>query len=272
MSQGPEFSLLSEAARIVNTRTETHAKDRIGGIYSGLRGTLALVGITPENAKVKPQEKPHSYHFIDIPGVFYIGYYGEEADPFLLVRRVIDLNSGGYVGEDFKINPEGNIGYTSHLTDPRGFDYNWLMRDGFMSLRASENASMTLDKFDELANQLDETVNKEGQRPQDIRQEVREAFPHLTRAFRKRKNLDLPDIGPVKAFFAGRAKTNDRIVYILERQRAELLVIHEDGQGSINAGDDVAYIHSGDSGLKIRDPHFLAVKLRELKEALDQVA
>lgn len=273
MAQGPEFSLLREADQIVYTHNAELTKDQIGGVYSRLKDAVAMVGITPETAQhqhsVDPMFAPKPYHFLDLPGVFFIRYHGKD---LLEVRRVQDLTSGGYIHEDFHINPKGNITYYLATTDSRDFDHAWHIKEGFVSLGAPENKEEVFNRSNDLTDKLYETITREGHQTQDIEQETRELFPLLMRTFRQRRNLTIAHIGPVQAWFGGRVRTNDRIVTVLERQSNDLMEVHEDGQGMVYSDEGHAHIYNKGAELELRDPHFLLMKVRELRSALEQAA
>lgn len=277
MAQNPEHfdsRVLREAAEVADAYGGEHTKDQIGGIYTRFKNTLALVGITPESARytilVASQLKP--YHFIDIPGQFYIGFTSSDDDANLLVRRVQDLESGGYTGEDFSISPAGNLQYTLMENDPRGHYYSQVLDRGSLNLGAAENDLATVNKFNSLQEQLHATITREEHGPESIQQEMKESFQPLLKVFRKRKKLVLPGIGSVDAGPVGKVKTNDRGIAILEQERVEVMYVYEDGQGFVHSREGEAHIYREDDGFDIRDPHFMLMRLREFREALGKVA
>lgn len=278
MTQGPEGDprVLLEAAEIADNYAGEHTKDQIGGIYSRFKTTLSLVNITPETAQhdfsTENWVKPKPYHFLDLPGRFYIRYHGRDDDALLVVRRVLDLESGGYIGEHFSINPKGNLQYNLMENDPRGYYYSQILDRGALSLGAAENDLATVNKFNSLQAQLHETITRQEHRPESIQQEMTESFQSLLKVFRKRKKLVLPGIGSVDAGPVGKVKTNDRGIAILEQERVEIMYVYEDGTGFVHSDEGEAHIDYRNGQLDIRDPHFMAMRIREFKEALGNVA
>ena len=273
MTRDPEGNLFN-IERAVREVVGQHTKEEIEGVYARFKDTLGLVGITPATAPYKtPMGRP--YHFIDLPGEFYIGFCaGKDGnDTSLVLRRVQDQATGGYTSEDFFVNPEGNISYQ---LDERGESFNssGILESGFLALHTAENPSEVITRVNTLQATLHAAITRPEHQPEIIQQEVRDFFPVVLRTFRRRKIITLPEIGSVKAFLSGTLRTADRQIVLVQQQSADMLEIHEDGHGSIYAGEKgVGHIrYKGEDGFDLLDPHFFLMKVREFRAMLAKAA
>ncbi|MBI2036370.1 hypothetical protein HYT17_01965 [Candidatus Microgenomates bacterium] len=285
-----ELRVLREARQVVNASGDElqHAIEEIPTAYTRLRNILALVGITPAQVPYGSDRDRSPFHFIGLPGNFFISFFADDSEnPTLYLRRYQYRDRGEFTGEYIEIS-KTSASYTTEECDRNGFFLPGTRRMSTTispDTEISSDSPVALERINFLADQLAQSITKDEHQPESIQREAQALYARLAeilplRQIRRRKTLKeitVPGLGLVKVMLYNSGKSNEEITMSIIKPVGEIerlyLYICKNGDVSVEAGKDrvsgnESHIYASDHGFDLWNPHFVLMGIRELEAAI----